>query len=133
MKTVGVPILVVDDERGVRELIVSTLRAHLGAAVVEADCCESALRWVVAVKFACVVTDVEMPDRDGCDLIRDVRADPRTRALPIVAISGGLHRADALAAGADAYLAKPFSPAALAAEVARRLDGRSGARSLADG
>ena len=87
--TMGAPILVVDDQRAMRELVVLALRAHLGAMVIEADDCESALRWVAAVTFGAVVTDVEVPGRGGCDLIRDLRADPRTHALPIVAISGG--------------------------------------------
>ncbi|MEU5695549.1 response regulator [Actinosynnema sp. NPDC020468] len=60
--------------------------------------------------------DVGLPGRSGLELCADLRADPTTRAVPIVLLSGGAHDweiARGLAAGADEYLVKPISPQAL--------------------
>jgi len=67
-------------------------------------------------EIAAVVTDLHMPRNDGFELIRRLRAEPRFRELPILLISGdsdpGLP-AQALKQGADAFFAKPYSPAAV--------------------
>jgi len=67
-------------------------------------------------KVGALVTDLHMPQDDGMDLIRIVRQDPGFRRLPIVLISGDSDPrlpARARAEGADAFFAKPYSPAAV--------------------
>ncbi|MFN7888465.1 MAG: response regulator, partial [Betaproteobacteria bacterium] len=58
-----------------------------------------------------ILLDIEMPRMDGFDFTRNVRADPGTRAIPIVVItsrSADKHRSLALELGADAFLGKPY-------------------------
>jgi CheY-like chemotaxis protein len=66
--------------------------------------------------IAAIVTDLHMPHSGGLDLIRQLRAEPRFQKLPILLISGdsdpGLAER-ALALGADAFFAKPYSPSAV--------------------
>src|SRR5262249_53500306 len=67
-----------------------------------------------------VLADVMMPELDGFGLLRELRADPRTRTVPVVLLSaraGEESRVEGLAAGADDYLVKPFSARELLARV----------------
>jgi CheY-like chemotaxis protein len=67
-------------------------------------------------EVAAIITDLHMPQSDGLDLIRRLRAEPRFARLPILLISGDSDprlEARALAQGADAFFPKPYSPAAV--------------------
>ncbi|MFG1764798.1 ATP-binding protein [Micromonospora parva] len=67
-----------------------------------------------------VLTDVMMPVMDGFDLVRRLRADPATRALPVLVLSaraGGEASVEGLSLGADDYLVKPFAAAELVARI----------------
>jgi signal transduction histidine kinase/DNA-binding response OmpR family regulator len=79
-----------------------------------------------------VLADVMMPKLDGFGLLRELRADPATRAAPVVLLSaraGEEVRIEGLEAGADAYLVKPFGARELLAHVSGQLElGRSRAR-----
>ncbi len=71
-----------------------------------------------------VLTDVMMPEMDGFELLRSLRADPQTRELPIILLSaraGEESRIEGLEAGADDYLIKPFSARELLARVESNL------------
>ena len=71
-----------------------------------------------------VLTDVMMPGLDGFGLLRALRADPRTRDVPVILLSaraGEEARVEGLEAGADDYLVKPFSARELLARVAGNL------------
>jgi signal transduction histidine kinase len=73
-----------------------------------------------------VVTDVMMPNVDGFELVRRLRADPATSTIPIIMLSaraGEESRVEGLASGADDYLGKPFSARELIARVERQLLG----------
>ena len=70
--------------------------------------------------YAAVVLDLMLPDGDGLDLCRELRANPRTRMLPLLMLSARgepLDRIVGLELGADDYLAKPFEPRELLARV----------------
>ena len=72
-----------------------------------------------------VLADVMMPDLDGFGLLRELRADPRTRTVPVVLLSaraGEDSRVEGLAAGADDYLVKPFNGRELLARVGAHLE-----------
>src|SRR2546428_9558105 len=107
----GPTILVVDDDRDVRETIVELLRRE-GFDVVEAADGLEALLQVKRSRPAGVVLDLVMPRLGGLDAIKRIRAFDRT--IKIVVITGAsdqeLHQ-QALALGAVAVLAKPLSPA----------------------
>jgi CheY-like chemotaxis protein len=67
-------------------------------------------------EIAAIVTDLHLPQSDGFDLIRQLRAEPRFARLPILLISGDsdpLLPEKALAQGADAFFPKPYSPSAV--------------------
>jgi PAS domain S-box-containing protein len=71
-----------------------------------------------------LVSDVVMPGIDGFGLLRELRADPSTRAVPVILLSARAdeqERAESLAAGADDYLMKPFSARELMARVSSNL------------
>jgi CheY-like chemotaxis protein len=112
-------VLVVDDTREVRDLLV--LNLELEGFEVRAACdgqegLEVALDWQPDV----VTLDVVMPRLDGLAALQALRADPRTAAVPVVLVTGRAQAADRAqgeALGADAYLPKPFEPAELVAVV----------------
>lgn len=72
-----------------------------------------------------ILLDVRLPDGNGLDLARELRANSATAHVPILAVSASVlpgERADALEAGCDAFLAKPLRPAELLAMVRCLLD-----------
>ena len=75
-----------------------------------------------------VLTDVTMPGFNGFELAEALRSDERTRAIPVIFVSGETsadNHARAAELGALAYLTKPFDPSALAAIVAGALEART--------
>jgi two-component system, chemotaxis family, sensor kinase CheA len=120
-------ILVVEDSFTVRELQRSILEAA-GYQVITARDGAEALRIIGREPtIALVVTDLEMPELDGLELTRAIRADPARSSLPVVIITSHGSEEDqrkGIAAGADAYMAKRnFDQQALLATV-ERLVGR---------
>src|SRR5204862_7582480 len=72
-----------------------------------------------------VLTDIMMPDLDGFGLLRELRADARTRTVPVILLSaraGEESAVEGLGAGADDYLAKPFSAQELLARIRTHLE-----------
>jgi two-component system phosphate regulon response regulator PhoB len=112
-------ILIVDDEPAIAELISLILRHDGHQPTVVADATEAIDR-VRAELPDLVVLDWMLPGESGTSLARRWRADPRTRELPIVMLTARSEEADlvqGLDAGADDYLSKPFSNAALLARI----------------
>jgi CheY-like chemotaxis protein len=98
-------VMVVDDEPDIRYLLRLTLELA-GYGVVEAAHGEAALEQVRRSLPQIVLTDRMMPRMNGGELIERLRADERTKAIPIVMISG----TQGAQPGADAFLRKPFDP-----------------------
>lgn len=98
-----VNILVVDDEPDLR-FILRRIFEGAGHQVSEARHGAAALEAVAAAPPDLVVTDMMMPVMGGAELIRRLRADPGSAAIPIMAVSGDPH----LAGGADVIVPKPF-------------------------
>jgi CheY-like chemotaxis protein len=109
-------ILVVVNDDGVRQLIVDLLEIE-GYHVLTAVDGRQGLDILSIYKPDLVICDVALPLVSGIDLARTLRADPRYRALPVVAISGSWHPAAAERLF-SAILAKPFSVDALLSTVA---------------
>ena len=104
-------VLVVDDDQDARDLIGILLRAH-GADVVTAESAAQALALIGTERFDALVSDIAMPDHDGYQLMRAIRALPPERGgqLPAVAVTAhasDAHRDKALAAGYNWHVAKP--------------------------
>ena len=121
-------VLVVDDDPGIREVVCFALQKAGYATAVAADG-EQALARFAADRPALVVLDILMPELDGVEVCRRLRADPRGRATPIVFLSSKDDEVDrivGLEVGGDDYVAKPFSPRELVARV-RAILRRTGA------
>ncbi|WP_052055340.1 ATP-binding protein [Myxosarcina sp. GI1] len=76
-------------------------------------------------RYDLILADIMMPEMDGFELLRSLRADPNTQEIPIILLSaraGEESRVEGLAAGADDYLIKPFSPRELLARVNSHLN-----------
>ena len=103
----GMTVLVVDDQSDSCELLAALFERE-GARVVQCDSAESALGVLTEVAANLLIADIAMPDIDGYELIRRVRATHP--ALPAIAVSAYARPQDrrrALSAGFDGYCAKP--------------------------
>jgi len=108
-------ILVADDEEAIVELIRCTLEDD-HVRVVEALDGVAALRVAAEARPDLALLDVRMPSMDGLEVCRRIRAMPACASAKIVMLTAAGQaddRARGLAAGADEYLTKPFSPLAL--------------------
>ena len=112
-------ILVVEDESAIAELVAINLR-HAGHEVTVAGNADQAQLEVDAVLPDLVVLDWMLPGQSGLALARQWRGAGRTRAMPIIMLTARADEADkiiGLDAGADDYLAKPFSTQELMARI----------------
>ena len=115
--------LVVDDDLDIRELV-SLVAQRAGCEVVEAANGAAALAAVEHAVPDIVILDVAMPGMSGLEVCRQLRDDPATRDVPVLMLSAAarpVEHAAGLQSGADLYLTKPFSPAALADQITRLL------------
>lgn len=120
-------ILLVEDSASTRAFVRAALESAPLAGgdeveLVEASSGFDALRLLPRGKYDLVVSDVNMPDINGLELVQFVRKSEHHRATPIVLISTQSSERDrrrGLALGANDFLAKPFSPDELRASVAR--------------
>jgi two-component system KDP operon response regulator KdpE len=122
-------VLVVEDERGLRQALVINLRAR-GYEVDAAPDAQGALASAARARPDAVVLDLGLPDLDGLDVIRGLRG---WSAVPIIVLSAREREADkvaALDAGADDYVTKPFGMDELLARLRAAL--RRGAGAAAD-
>ena len=114
-------ILIVEDSETMRSLLASSLEElDAPVKVIEAGSGFEALRILPREPFDLVLTDINMPDVNGLELLSFVRRDPRFRSIPVVIVStegSDRDRDKGLELGADAYLVKPFEPEALRAVV----------------
>lgn len=114
-------ILVIDDDPGVRLLCRLNLSRN-GHEVLEAASGGEGLGLLAAPLPDVVVLDVMMPYLDGFEVLRQIRACSDTSRVPVVLLSARVGIADQIegwTAGADDYVIKPFSPAALAVALHR--------------
>jgi two-component system KDP operon response regulator KdpE len=109
-------ILVIEDEVSIRRFLKMTLTDH-GYGFREAENARDGLRKVAAERPDLVILDLGLPDGDGLDVTRQIR---EWSTVPIIILSARGHEKDkvqALDAGADDYLTKPFGVAELLARV----------------
>jgi two-component system chemotaxis response regulator CheY len=105
-------ILAVDDSASMRQMVTFTLKGA-GFDVVDAVDGVDALNKAKANKFDLVVTDVNMPNKDGITLIKDLRALPDYKFIPMLMLtteSGTDKKMQGKAAGATGWIVKPFNP-----------------------
>ncbi|HEX5875995.1 MAG TPA: PAS domain S-box protein [Pyrinomonadaceae bacterium] len=114
-------IVVVEDDPDTQELLKTVLRRH-GAEVIAAASGTSALAEIRRNKPNLIISDIGMPDENGYDLIRKIRALPpeeggRIPAIAVTAYAGASDRRRALLAGFQTHLAKPIEPDDLVAVI----------------
>jgi DNA-binding response OmpR family regulator len=112
-------VLVADDQPPILELVRYTLEGER-IRVIEAADGDAALDAARSVCPDLVLLDVHMPGLSGLEVCRRLRQDPRLQRARIIMLTAAAQQADRVqgyAAGADDYLAKPFSPLALLALV----------------
>ncbi len=126
-----VRILIVEDSSAMRNYVRAALEdaPELGDErdIVEAASGFDALRLLPRSAYDLVITDINMPDINGLELIRFVRTSNHLRRVALLVIStqsSERDRARCLALGADAFLAKPFTPELLRGAVAQSLGAR---------
>lgn len=112
-------ILIVEDEPSITELIALNLRLAGFVPLTAADVAQARAQIDAALPDL-ILLDWMLPDQSGVDLARRLRADSRTRDLPIIMITARAAESDKLGgfdAGADDYITKPFSPRELIARI----------------
>jgi len=117
-------ILIAEDSPTMRSLIVSTITALGDFEVVQAANGFEALRALPQEKVDLVITDINMPDINGLELVSFIKNNPNYRNTPLFIIStegSERDREKGLSLGADAYLVKPFSPEELQKLISRFL------------
>ncbi len=125
-------VLVVDDERKIREVVCSYLERE-GYAVLQADTGQRALEAVQRGAPDLVVLDLMLPDLSGEEVARSIRSVSRVPIIILTAKADPNDRVAGLKLGADDYVVKPFSPRELVARVEavlRRADGGASGREL---
>jgi CheY-like chemotaxis protein len=109
----GLTFLVVDDDEETRDGLAALLE-YQGAAVLLAADGDEALGCLRVVRPDLVITDVNMPARDGIALLRAIRDTDTTTRLPVIAVTGVADLADSMwSAGFDEVLLKPVQAEAL--------------------
>jgi two-component system chemotaxis response regulator CheY len=117
-------ILIAEDSPTMRSLIVSTIVDVGDYEIFEAANGFEALRILPREKVDLVITDINMPDINGLELVSFVKSNPRYKTTPLLIISTEGKERDrekGLTLGADSYLVKPFSPEDLQALIRRFL------------
>jgi len=116
-------VLSVDDSASMRQMVKLTLTGA-GYSVVEAEDGKQALAKIGEAEISMVLTDLNMPNMDGLTLIRELRKLPSCRFIPIIFLtteSDEGKKAEARAAGATAWITKPFKQEQLLAVVKKVL------------
>jgi two-component system cell cycle response regulator DivK len=107
----GELILLVEDNDNNRLLVRDVLQAN-GYRVVEASSAEDGLRMAAEQQPALILMDIQLPGMNGIEALQRLRADPGTRAIPVIAVTASAmtqDRRQIMAAGFDGYQPKPIS------------------------
>jgi two-component system, chemotaxis family, chemotaxis protein CheY len=121
-------ILIVDDSPTIRRMVRAALNGLAGLTFREAGTGLDAIESLVVAPVDLIVLDLNMPDMHGLEVLKFVRGQEAFKTLPIVVLTtrgDEPSRQAALASGATLFLTKPFSPHALASEVAALLGAQS--------
>lgn len=116
-------VLIVDDNLDAREMYAMYLE-HEGFRSTEAGDGRAAIDEAKRVKPDLILMDATMPQLDGWEAARLLKADPETKAIPLIMLTAHAfaeHRDRAAAVGADGFLAKPVLPDDLAREIRKML------------
>jgi len=116
MEAVDMKFLVVDDFATMRRIVRNLLKEIGYANSEEAEDGVDALNKLRSAKYDFVVSDINMPNMNGFDLLRSIRADEGLKQLPVLMVTAEAKKEDiitAAQAGASGYIVKPFTKATL--------------------
>jgi two-component system, chemotaxis family, chemotaxis protein CheY len=114
--------LIVDDFSTMRRIVRNLLKEAGYANAEEAEDGVTALQKLKGAKFDFVVSDINMPNMNGFELLSQIRADEALKHLPVLMITAEARKEDivmAAQAGASGYIVKPFTKATLEEKVAK--------------
>lgn len=106
-------VLVVDDSKVMRDMVVACLRPYPGLNFTHASSGLEAIERLSLSPYDLLVLDLNMPDIGGIEVVEFVRGQDHLRALPIIIVTtrgDDASRARALTAGANRFMTKPFKP-----------------------
>ena len=114
-------VLLVEDDRALREALADTLMigGHEFRAV---ECAEDAVAALGEEAFSLVISDVNMPNMDGISFVKAAKQLPAYKFTPVIMLTteaGDAKKAEGQAAGAKAWVVKPFQPAQMLAAVTK--------------
>jgi len=110
------PILIAEDSAITRSFLVATLEEIDDFEIIEASSGFEALKLLPRRKFRLIITDINMPDINGLELINFVKSNLQYSSIPLIVVTtegAERDRQKGLALGADEYLVKPINPAEL--------------------
>jgi two-component system chemotaxis response regulator CheY len=120
-------VLIVEDSKAIRSLIRVSLEEGGGYFFVEAGNGFEALKTLPSRRFDLIITDINMPDINGLELIGYVKSNPAYRDIPLIIVSTEKSEEDkkrGLALGAVGYVVKPFTKEDLRTMVVKALQGK---------
>jgi len=121
---VGFKVLIVEDSKASRDFIAAAVEAVDGVRAISTHSGFEALKLLPRHKFDLIITDINMPDINGLELINFVKKNPNYRRTPLFIITTEGREQDrerGLALGAVEYLVKPFEPQSLVGLLRRYL------------
>ena len=119
MTTMAKTILVVDDAQTIRHLTRFALSKG-GYNVIEAEDGVQGLKMLEKSSVDLIISDLNMPNMNGFDLLKSIRADPSLKHLPVLMVTAEARKEDIVLAaqsGASGYIVKPFTKATLEEKV----------------
>jgi two-component system chemotaxis response regulator CheY len=117
-------ILIADDSASIRKFVSFAL-AENGYEIISAGDGMEALEKLPEKKVNLIITDLNMPNVDGLELIKSIRSSPEYRDIPIIILSslGSMEEIEkGLNYGANSYLVKPFNPKKILYEVSKYIN-----------
>ena len=125
----GELILIVEDNEKNRKLVRDVLQVK-GYRTVESETGEEGIRLAQESGPALILMDLQLPGIDGIEALKRLRADPKTQAIPVIAVTASAmthSQQEIMAAGFDGYQTKPISVREFLERVRAVLDRRAGA------
>ncbi len=119
-------VLIVEDSKATREFLAAAIEVIDEVEVFQSPSGFDALKLLPRYQFDLIITDINMPDINGLELVNFVKKNPQYRNTPLFIVStesSEQDRARGLALGASEYLTKPFAPEELSGLVKRYLIG----------
>src|SRR5215470_7820449 len=124
----GELILIIEDNEKNRKLARDVLQVK-GYKIIESETAEDGLKLALEKSPALVLMDIQLPGMDGITALKQLRANPQTKGMPVIAITASAmtnNRQAMLAEGFDGYQSKPISVKDFLGEVQRVLESHTG-------